>query len=114
MNKIITLIAVMLFATVAFAQAPDKMSYQSVIRDTKGVLVSDQTVTVQISILKGSQNGEAVYVETHRSATNKNGLVTLQIGGGDVFKGTFADINWSDETYNVCYALRIVTSNAVD
>ena len=36
----------------AFAQAPEQFSYQAVIRDAQGDLVSNQSVTVNISILE--------------------------------------------------------------
>ncbi|WP_309640765.1 hypothetical protein [Flavobacterium sp.] len=100
MKKLITLV-LLLLVSVAFAQTPAKMSYQSVIRDTKDALVTEKPVAVQISILRGSKDGEAVYIETHHVATNKNGLVSLQIGGGEIVKGSLASINWADATYFV-------------
>jgi len=42
-----------------------------------------------------------VYVETHTASTNENGLVSLQIGGGTVTGGVFADIDWSDGEYYI-------------
>jgi hypothetical protein len=98
MKKIITL-AILLFTVIAFAQAPNKMSYQSVIRDNKGVLLADKKVSIQISILKGSEKGEAVYVETHKTNTNTNGLVTLEIGAGENSRGKFSEIDWANGSY---------------
>jgi hypothetical protein len=40
-----------------------------------------------------------VYVETHRSTTNANGLVSLEIGTGTALSGTFAGIDWSNGPY---------------
>ena len=37
---------------IAFSQVPQKMTYQSVIRNTSGDLVTNTTVGIQISILK--------------------------------------------------------------
>ncbi|MES2747983.1 MAG: hypothetical protein V4648_06375 [Bacteroidota bacterium] len=99
MKKIIHLIIVLLITTTTFAQTPNKMSYQSVIRNSKGTLVSNQKVTIQISVLKGSKDGEAVYVENHTTNTNTNGLASLEIGGGEIMKGRFADIDWSNDSY---------------
>lgn len=62
------------------AQAPQKISYQSVIRNISGNLVSNSTVGVRISILQGSISGTAVFVETHTPVTNANGLATIEIG----------------------------------
>ena len=78
-----------------FAQAPQKMSYQAVIRDGANALVVNQTVGMQVSILQGSITGTAVYVETQNAATNTNGLVSIEIGGGIVTLGSFATIDWA-------------------
>jgi hypothetical protein len=78
-----------------FAQAPQKMSYQAVIRNASDVLISNTTIGIQISILQGSSSGTAVYVETHTPTTNQNGLVSLEIGTGTVVTGTFSGIDWS-------------------
>lgn len=89
----------MLITTGLFAQSPDKMSYQAVIRDASSALITSTTVGMQISILQGSVTGTPVYVETHTPASNLNGLVTLEIGSGTVVSGTFATIDWSNGPY---------------
>ena len=90
--------AVILTAGV-FAQAPQIMSYQAVIRDDGGNLVTEQEIGIKISILEGSIYGASVYVETHNTTTNMNGLVTLKIGDGSIEHGDFSSIDWSDGTY---------------
>ena len=65
MKRIYTLIAALLLSTISFAQAPEKMSYQAVVRDAGGALVSDAAVGMRISILQSTTTGTAVYVETH-------------------------------------------------
>ena len=99
MKKIITICAVILMAASVFAQAPQKMSYQAVIRDGANALVANQTVGMQVSILQGSASGTAVYVETHNVITNINGLVSIEIGGGTVTVGSFAAIDWANGPY---------------
>jgi hypothetical protein len=81
------------------AQSPQKMSYQSVVRNTTNTLVTNQAVGVRMSILQGSASGTAVYVETHSISTNANGLATLSIGSGTPVTGTFAGINWANGPY---------------
>ena len=83
----------------AFAQAPQKMSYQAVIRNASNALVANANVGMRISVLQGTANGTAVYVETQTATTNINGLVTVEIGSGTVVSGTFASINWGTNTY---------------
>ncbi|MCF8358942.1 MAG: hypothetical protein K9H26_09305 [Prolixibacteraceae bacterium] len=83
----------------SFAQAPQKVSYQTVIRDASGELVRSQPVGMQISILQGSASGTAVYVETHTSTTNINGLASVEVGNGTPVSGNFSDIDWSESPY---------------
>jgi len=84
MKKLFTfMVAVFLTATL-WAQSPEKMSYQAVIRNSSEALVTNTTVGMQISILQGSASGTAVYVETQSPTTNANGLVSIEIGGGTV------------------------------
>jgi hypothetical protein len=76
------LLVVTIFKNSITAQAPNLMSYQAVIWDANGNLVSEKMVSIKISILQGSVTGTSVYSETHRLQTNINGLVSLMIGGG--------------------------------
>jgi len=95
------LFASMLFAFCLQAQAPQKFSYQSVIRNASNQLLVGQTVGIKISILQGSVNGSAVYSETHNPQANANGLATLEIGGGTLLTGNFANINWANGPFFV-------------
>jgi hypothetical protein len=83
----------------ASAQAPQKMSYQSVIRNSSNALLVNTQVRVRISVLQGTASGTAVYVETQTATTNGNGLLSIQIGTGPVTTGTFAGINWAAGPY---------------
>ena len=98
MKKIFTTFA-MLLVVVILAQSPEKMSYQTVIRNASNTLVINQTVGVKISLLQGSATGSSVYAETHAVTTNANGLASLQIGGGTVVSGTFSSIDWANGPY---------------
>lgn len=88
---------VLAFAT--FAQAPQRMTFQAVVRDAANDLVVSAPVSVRISVLQGSANGTAVFVETHGQQTNPLGLVTLEVGGGTAVSGSFASINWAQGPY---------------
>jgi hypothetical protein len=85
----------------ALSQAPEKMSYQSVLRGTNNALVTNQNVRVKISILQGTITDSAAYVEEHTTSTNNNGLVSLSIGGGTLISGNFSTINWANGPYFV-------------
>lgn len=99
MKKVVIWLIALFISTSIFAQAPQKMSYQAVIRNANSNLLLNTAVGMRISILQGSINGTAVYVETQNPSTNSNGLVTIEIGGGTATTGTFATINWANGPY---------------
>ena len=94
-------IAIVFTVVTVQAQAPQLMSFQSVIRNSSGALVTNHSVGLRLSILQGSITGTAVYTETQTATSNANGLVTLQIGGGTVVSGTFSAIDWSAGPYYI-------------
>ena len=100
MKKLLFFVYAMMIAVVSlFAQAPQKFSYQAVLRDAGGNLAANQNVSVRISIIQENEYGASVYVETHSVTTNANGLVTIEVGAGNPILGTFADIDWSYGSY---------------
>lgn len=99
MKKSFTLILMVLCATALFAQALEKFSYQAVVRNASNALVANAPVGVRVSILQGGVNGTIVYMEAQTAVTNANGLITLQIGSGNVQQGSFADIDWANGSY---------------
>jgi hypothetical protein len=91
----------MVLSSVLIAQAPQKMSYQCVVRNSSGGLIINQNVGIQISILQGTPSGTVIYQETYspNPQTNANGLVTIEIGGGSPITGIFSSINWESGPY---------------
>ena len=81
-----------------YGQAPESFSYQAILRDKKGFVIKDQRVSLQISLLQGSVNGQTVYTETFSATTNDLGLVTLQIGTGDT-KDDLGAVDWQAGPY---------------
>jgi hypothetical protein len=97
-NFILMLIGMLLTANL-LAQSPEKLSYQAVIRDAGNALVTNQTISMKISILQGVPNGPAVYEELHSKATNANGLFSTEIGTGTLLSGNFSSIDWANGPY---------------
>jgi hypothetical protein len=116
-----------------WAQSPDKLTYQAVIRNSSGGLVQKQAVNIRISILQGSSGGNSVYEEIQKATTNANGLVTLEFGGGakwdkiDWAKGPFyiktetdptggnnLSISGTSQLVSVPYALYAKTAGKVN
>ena len=82
-----------------FSQAPQKINFQSILRNSGGEIVSNKTVSLRISILSGSITGNTVYSETHAKTTDASGLISLQIGNGTVFSGVFSAILWGNAAH---------------
>lgn len=81
--------AAMLMVAVLFAQMPQKMNYQAVVRDNNNNLITNTKVGIRISIL---QNSIPVYVESQKPISNSNGLITIAFGG----EAGFDAIDWSN------------------
>ncbi|MBU1717678.1 MAG: hypothetical protein KKA07_01265, partial [Bacteroidetes bacterium] len=100
MRKQVILLAGLLFAALmAVAQAPQTFKYQAAARNTQGDIMANKLVSFRISILSDSPIGNAVYVETHNTATNEYGLVTLVIGSGTPVSGSMTTIDWGSAEY---------------
>lgn len=97
-NHIFVLFILLAFPFITYTQAPAKMSFQAVIRNASNALVTNSQVGIRISIKQGSEFGQALYVETHRPTTNINGLVSIEIGGGNKVIGDLS-IDWANGPY---------------
>jgi microcystin-dependent protein len=88
-RKIFFLFSILFFLN-GNAQAPNKFSFQAVVRNTSNQLITNQQVGVKISLISvvmGTENAE--YVETHTILTNANGLLSLTVGEGTLVSGDF-------------------------
>jgi len=98
---LIIALAQLLINTSIFAQVPQKMSYQAVIRNSNDSLLISTLVGIRISLVQGTPTGTVVFSETQTATTNANGLVSLQIGMGTAVSGSFASIDWAAGPYYV-------------
>jgi hypothetical protein len=92
----------LLFVTITFkvfAQAPEKMSYQAIIRAQDNDLVVNSRISLRVIIHQSTTTGTNVYQETHSATTNNNGLISLEIGTGTVGTGNFSTIAWEKGPY---------------
>jgi len=96
---VILSIACMFSVIGLYAQVPQKMSYQAIVRNSNDQLVTNQSVGMQVSILQGSDEGTVVYSESHSLSTNINGLVSMEIGSGIAIVGDFSTIDWANGPY---------------
>jgi hypothetical protein len=101
MKKPITSILLVLATLFVSAQVPEAFNYQAVVRNSSGVIVTNQNVSLKISILQSSETGPTIYAETHSATTNNFGLVNLQIGKGTVVSGVFMPGGWGVATHYI-------------
>ncbi|MBN2681089.1 MAG: hypothetical protein JXR58_01150, partial [Bacteroidales bacterium] len=97
MKRLFIFLAAVLLTATLWAQTPQKMSYQAVIRDASGLLVTNTQIGIEINIRQGSPTGTIVYSETQTPITNANGLVSIEIGGGT----GFSTIDWGGDNYYI-------------
>lgn len=95
MRNLYTVLILLFLSLSIYAQSPEKISYNAVIRDATNSLVSSKSVGMQISILQSTITGTIVYTETHSVETNSNGLISLEIGSGST-SDDFSAIDWSE------------------
>jgi hypothetical protein len=95
MRTVFTFFAAAIVTASVWAQSPQKMSYQAVIRNTSDELVTNQPIGLRVSIILGSVNGTVVYTETQTATSNAIGLVSVEIGVGPGFD----EINWANGPY---------------
>ena len=96
MERIFTLILLLLSCTKFLGQAPEKISYQAIIRNADQSLVSASKVNLKMVLRQKSVTGAVIYEETHSTSTNDNGLVSLEIGKGTESTGDFSQIPWAE------------------
>jgi hypothetical protein len=89
------------FCLVCDAQVPQRIHFQTVLRSTNNVLLTNAAVSLRLSIVHDNPEGEVVYSETHSASTNANGWVGVDLGAGINQTGSFAAINWASGLWYV-------------
>lgn len=99
MKKILLMFWILSGLFMGLSQAPEKMSYQAIVRNGSGQLLINQGIAIKVSLLQGSPAGTLVYSERLTGNTNANGLISLEIGTGTVLSGVFSSIDWTLGNY---------------
>lgn len=106
MKKIVSLLVfIFIGITALMAQSVETLSYQAVVRDNNNKLISNQTISIEITI---SVNSVTAYFETRNITTNKNGMVSFAIGDANRVTniGEISDISdWKNASVSVVYHL---------
>jgi hypothetical protein len=103
MKKVLLFTSLLLAGFSAFAQVPQKFSYQAVAVDANGNELKNTKLCIRSSINKNTFNGNAEWVEVHSDVTTDDfGLFTIEIGNGTPIggsQGDFSLIKWGDAKY---------------
>jgi uncharacterized protein (TIGR02145 family) len=84
----------LLLTSFLYAQAPQGIPYQAVLRNADGSVMANSAANMIFMIHDGSATGAVVYQESHALTSNAQGLVSCVVGNGVVSQGNFANINW--------------------
>ncbi|MCD7915320.1 MAG: hypothetical protein LUG96_08745 [Tannerellaceae bacterium] len=95
MNKITLIFLLFIFSIPLYAQVPQAINYQAIVRDDKGKVLVNTPISVKLAILRGTLSGTVVYEETHKATSGSTGVVNLKIGEGTAVTGRFNAIDWS-------------------
>jgi hypothetical protein len=99
MKKTLSTLLSVLFCAITFAQSvPQGINYQAVARDASGEVLSNDTLTIQFSVISDIATSAVSWQETHIVSTNDYGLYTAIIGQGTATSvgssATFDVIDW--------------------
>ncbi|MCQ2193292.1 MAG: hypothetical protein MJZ23_10625 [Paludibacteraceae bacterium] len=86
--------------TLEISAASQGISFQAVVRDGNGQLMSDKPVGVRVCILRNGY--EVVYEEERVLHTNSNGLMSFAIGDGTgKTRKNIDDVDWSSGSFSI-------------
>ncbi len=101
MKNLFFLLILFIVPIVVISQVPQKIDFQAIARDAEGDVMSNENISVRITILKNSANGTLAYQEKHNVSTDRYGLFVLHLGDGQALQNQFNKINWSSGSHFV-------------
>lgn len=99
MKKFFLLLVHCSIALLITAQVPESITYMAVARDITGNLLTNRLVSFRLTIVRGTPSGTEVFSEIHQETTNSFGMVSMEIGAGNLLSGDFASIQWGNDSY---------------
>ncbi|BDD05175.1 Lcl C-terminal domain-containing protein [Aureibacter tunicatorum] len=106
-KSILALLTILTISITAFAQTPEGIKYQAVVRDAGNSILKNHSVGMRMSILQDNVGGVIVYQEAFAPTTSAYGLVNLNIGNGTALSGDFSAIDWSKGPYFIEIAIDV-------
>jgi hypothetical protein len=96
MKRIFAFCLIILLTTYpGFSQSPQAFKYQTVVRNSSGEIVANQSISIRLSIRNLTSAGTIQYREYHNAVTNAFGLVNVEIGEGIPLSGSMTLVTWN-------------------
>ena len=94
MRSLFLFVILALTTTLSFAQAPQGIPYQAVARNSSGVILATQPISLRFTLRDSVATGVVAYQETFSLTTNAQGWFNVNVGQGTAVSGSFSGINW--------------------
>jgi hypothetical protein len=92
MKKLLPLLLILATITITHAQAPNRINYQAIVRNSSGQpVIAGTVVALRFTIHDGSAIGTTEFTETQTDTVNQFGLAIVQIGASN----NLSAVNWS-------------------
>ena len=69
------------------------IAYQGVAVSSLGQLLTNQSISVRLSLFNDTASGTPTYVETQTALTSSSAAFNLQVGAGNALSGTYSSVN---------------------
>lgn len=91
--RFFSLVLLLIISNTVFAQG---INFQGLARSSNGSIMASQKISLKLSIISGSANGNPEYVETREVTTNTQGIFSIVIGDSGRISnfGNFSNLNW--------------------
>ena len=99
MSKYLIIVIFSFSSSIVFAQTPFSFNYQGLARDAQGEPLSNQEISLLMSLISGFENGIIEFQEEHVVTTNEFGIFSIQIGQGNLLLGNLRNIDWGEDSY---------------
>jgi hypothetical protein len=99
MQKVLSILFVIAFYSTGYAQKPESILYQVVVKNLSGEILASKGVALKVSIISDNPSGPVVYTEFHDLTTDKKGVASINIGTGNNRLGNISSIDWGEGTY---------------
>jgi hypothetical protein len=99
MQRVVFILITIIFCLEGYGQKPESFLYQVVVNNDKGEVMASKQVDLRLTIISGIPSGPLVYSESQTVTTDKDGIVTLDVGTGSNRISSVSAINWNSGTY---------------